>query len=40
MMTTAVCATNVRFSRSHSTGKERDDESKNDYFGGGWPRFD
>jgi RHS repeat-associated protein len=31
-MLTAVCATTVCFSRSRSTGKERDQESGNDYF--------
>lgn len=29
----AACATNMRFSQSRSTGKERDTESGNDYFG-------
>ncbi len=33
MMRSATCAIMVRFSRSHFTGKERDTESGNDYFG-------
>ena len=33
MTLSTVCATAVRFSRSHFTGKERDSESGNDYFG-------
>jgi RHS repeat-associated protein len=33
MMQLAVCATTVCFSRSRITGKERDTESGNDYFG-------
>jgi RHS repeat-associated protein len=33
MMRSAVCASEVRFSPSRSTGKERDAESGNDYFG-------
>ena len=32
-MQCAVCVTTVRFSQSRSTGKERDAESGNDYFG-------
>ena len=33
MMAPSICATSVCFSRSHFTGKERDAESGNDYFG-------
>jgi len=33
MTVSAACATSVCFSRSHFTGKERDTESGNDYFG-------
>jgi RHS repeat-associated protein len=33
MTSFTVCATSVRLSRSHFTGKERDTESGNDYFG-------
>lgn len=33
MMLSAVCANTTRFSRSRSSGKERDTESGNDYFG-------
>ena len=33
MMLSAVCANTTRFSRSRSSGKERDAESGNDYFG-------
>jgi len=40
MMRFSVCASAVCFSPSSSTGKERDAESGNDYFGGGWPRSD
>ena len=33
MTVSSVCATKVRLSRSRCTGKERDTESGNDYFG-------
>ncbi|MDR3712329.1 MAG: RHS repeat-associated core domain-containing protein [Puia sp.] len=33
MTSSAVCAAKVHFSRPHFTGKERDSESGNDYFG-------
>jgi len=33
MMLSAVCAAAVCFPRYRSTGKERDSESGNDYFG-------
>jgi RHS repeat-associated protein len=33
MTISAACATTVRFSPSRYTGKERDSESGNDYFG-------
>jgi RHS repeat-associated protein len=33
MTHSAICATNIRFSRSRYTAKERDTESGNDYFG-------
>ena len=33
MTESAVCASDVRFTPSRSTGKERDTESGNDYFG-------
>jgi len=33
MMHVAACASAVRFSPPHFTGKERDAESGNDYFG-------
>jgi hypothetical protein len=33
----AVCAKEMSDYPYRSTGKERDTESGNDYFGGGWP---
>jgi RHS repeat-associated protein len=33
MMSSAICAANSCFSRYRYTGKERDTESGNDYFG-------
>jgi hypothetical protein len=32
MMHSAICATNIRFSRSRYTGKERDTEYGKEYF--------
>jgi hypothetical protein len=37
MTISGVCTSTVCFSPSHFTGKERDTESGNDYFGDGWP---